>query len=89
MVSETQTNWCEELTPFVTFAYNCVVHVGTTFSHFYFMFLREPGVSLDLALERRDQEDRFQNLDDFSASVQLRMEKACEIVDESTKARFD
>ena len=36
--------------PFVVFAYNCAYHVGTIFSPFYVMFLREPRVSLDLAL---------------------------------------
>ena len=88
MVSAAQTNWCE-MTPFVTFADNCAVHEGTTFYPFYLMFLREPRVKLDLALERRDQGDWFDNLDDFAASVQLCMEMAYEIVDESMKARFD
>ena len=87
-VRESQTDWCE-MTPCVAFAYNCAYHTGTTYSPLYLMFLREPRVSLDLALGTECNGDRFQNWDDYTDSVKRRMEKAYELVGESLKQQFD
>ena len=87
-VTESQTNWCE-MTLFVVSAYNCAYHVGTTFSPFFVLFLREPRVSLDLALNRGDCNQHYADIDLYTDVVKQRMERAYGIVAESTLVQFD
>ena len=49
-LNEDQRNWCE-MAPYVAIAYNTAYHSSTTFSPFYLLYLREPRLPIDLALE--------------------------------------
>ena len=88
MVCESLTNWCK-MTSYVVLAYDCAYHTGTTFSPSYLMFLREPRVSLDLALDGKSSGNRFGNLDDYTDLRWQRMERTYESMGGTTKEQFD
>ena len=64
-------------------------HIGTTFSPFYVMFLREPRVSLDLALNLDDYNQHYADINEYMDAVKQRMERAYGIVTETTCMQFD
>ena len=86
IVSQNLQDWCE-LAPFVTFAYNTSRHSSTSFSPFYFLYLREPRVGIDLLLHKK--EPAYQNFDQYSDDVRRKMQIAYKIVENQLKVVFD
>ena len=85
-VNEDQRNWCE-MAPYVAFAYNTAYHSSTTFSPFYLLYLREPRLPIDLALENVG-EVMPANPIDYVEHVALRMKTGHRIVQESLDCTF-
>jgi hypothetical protein len=85
-VKENQSDWHIQA-KYVAFCYNTAIHSGTSFSPFYLVFLRQPRIGLNLFLDK--SEPAYQDTDEYSDQVRIRMEKAYQIVAKNLKATFD
>ena len=76
------------MAPYVAFTYNTAYHLSTTFSLFYLLYLREPRLPIDLALENVG-EVMPANPVDYVEHVALRIKTAHRIVQESLDCTFE
>jgi len=76
------------LTPYVTYAYNTMIHSATGFSPFYLMHLRRARVPLELLIGT-PSEAAYESEDTYVTAASERMRLAYSLVREQLRASFD